>query len=174
MRELIGRQPVYQRYGRSMADTPRIATDLTMAMARLRARLRNESSAPDRPWTWSQLSSLLRIIERGSTTASELAQIEHVRPQSIAETIAALRADGLVETATDPADRRKSLISATDRGRQVADSVIARREEWLTRALDAVATPAERQVLADAIAVLNKLADSRLPADDATAGGAAR
>ena len=143
-----------------MVDNARIAAELTMAMTRLRARLRNESSAPDRPWTWSQLSSLLRVIEHGPLTASELAQIEHVRPQSIAETVAALKAEALIETAPDPTDRRKSLITATDRGREVAESVIARREEWLTHALDAVATPAEQQLLAQAIAVLNRLADS--------------
>jgi hypothetical protein len=34
----------------------------------------------------------------------------------------------------------------------------------LTHALDAVATPAERQLLADAVIVLNRLADSHLPA----------
>lgn len=143
-----------------MADTAQIATELAMAMARLRARLRNESSGPDRPWTWSQLSSLLRVIKNGPMTASELAQIEHVRPQSIAETIAALKAEGLIETAPDPTDKRKSLITATARGREVAGSVIARREEWLTHALDTVATPVEQQLLADAVAVLNKLADS--------------
>jgi DNA-binding MarR family transcriptional regulator len=144
-----------------MADTPQIASELTMAMSRLRARLRNESSAPDRPWTWSQLSSLLRVIENGPLTASELAQIEHVRPQSIAETVTALKAEALIETAPDPADRRKSLISATDRGREIATSVRARREEWLTHALEAVASPAEQQLIADAVAVLNKLADSK-------------
>jgi DNA-binding MarR family transcriptional regulator len=143
-----------------MADTPQIAAELTMAMTRLRARLRNESSAPDRPWTWSQLSSLLRVIENGSLTASELAQIEHVRPQSIAETVTALKAEALIETAPDPTDRRKSLISATARGREVATSVIERREEWLAHALESVATPAEQQLVADAIAVLNKIADS--------------
>ena len=137
-----------------------------MAMTRLRARLRLESSAPIRTWTWSQLSTMRRIIEHGPMTAAALAQIEHVRPQSIAETIAALRADGLVATVPDPNDRRKFLVSATPRGHEVSDSVIAQREEWLTRALEAVATPAERQLLADAVVVLNKLADSRPPDED--------
>lgn len=146
-----------------MADTPQIAAGLRMAMTRLRARLRTESAGPDRSWTWSQLSSLLRIIEQGSTTAAKLAQIEHVRPQSIAETVAALKAEGLIETAPDPGDRRKLLISATDRGHRVAESVIALRDEWLTHALDAVTTPAERQVLTEAIGILTRLAECRLP-----------
>jgi DNA-binding MarR family transcriptional regulator len=146
-----------------MVDTPEVATELTMAMTRLRARLRLESSAPVRNWTWSQLSTLRRIIEHGPTTAAALAQIEHVRPQSIAETIAALKADDLVTTAPDPADRRKSLISATARGHQVSDSVIEQREHWLTMALEAVTDPAEQQLLADATVLLNRLADCRLP-----------
>jgi DNA-binding MarR family transcriptional regulator len=147
-----------------MVDTPELATELAMAMTRLRARLRRESSEPVRSWTWSQLSTLRRVIEHGPITASALAGIEHVRPQSIAETIAALRADDLVATAPDPNDGRKALISATARGREVAGSVIARRERWLTEALNGVATPEERELLARAIPVLNRLADSRSPA----------
>jgi DNA-binding MarR family transcriptional regulator len=149
-----------------MVDTPQVAAELTMAMSRLRARLRLESSAPVRSWTWSQLSTLRRIIEHGPTTAAALAQAEHVRPQSIAETIAALKADGLVATAPDPTDGRKSLLTATTRGHEVADSVIAQREEWLTQALDAVATPAERELLAKATTILTKLADCQLTAAD--------
>jgi DNA-binding MarR family transcriptional regulator len=146
-----------------MVDTPEVATELTVAMTRLRARLRLESSAPVRNWTWSQVSTLRRIIEHGPTTAAALAQIEHVRPQSIAETIAALKADDLVTTAPDPADRRKSLISATARGQQISDSVIEQREHWLTLALAAVTSRAEQQLLAEATALLNRLADCRLP-----------
>jgi DNA-binding MarR family transcriptional regulator len=156
-----------------MVDTPEVATELTVAMTRLRARLRLESSAPVRNWTWSQVSTLRRIIEHGPTTAAALAQIEHVRPQSIAETIAALKADDLVTTAPDPADRRKSLISATARGHQVSDSVIEQREHWLTAALDAVTIPAERQALVEATALLNRLADCHLPAETSPTSGAA-
>lgn len=78
----------------------------------------------------------------------------------MAETVAALKADDLVSAAPDPADGRKTLISATTHGHEVYDGVIATREEWLTRALDAVATPYERRLLAEAAKVLHKLADA--------------
>jgi DNA-binding MarR family transcriptional regulator len=143
-----------------MADTPQVAAELTLAMTRLRARLRLESTGPARGWTWSQLSTLHRIIDHGPITAAALAQVEHVRPQSMAETVAALKADGLVATAPDPSDGRKTLISATAEGRRVYGGVVATREEWLTRTLDAAATPEERRLLADAAKVLHKLADA--------------
>jgi DNA-binding MarR family transcriptional regulator len=153
-----------------MADTARVAAELTMAIARLRARLRLESgfSPPSagpgvgaaRGWTWSQLATLHRIIEHGPITVAALAQAEHVRPQSMAETVTALKADDLVSAAPDPADGRKTLISATTHGHEVYDGVIATREEWLTQALDAVATAQERRLLADAVKVLHKLADA--------------
>jgi DNA-binding MarR family transcriptional regulator len=146
-----------------MVDTTRVAMALTMAMTRLQARMRLESAAPIRTWTWSQLSMMCRVIERGPLTAAALAQVEHVRPQVIAETIAALRADGLVVTGPDPNDRRRLLVSATSRGREVAGSVIAEREKWLVRALDKVTTSDERQLLAEATVVLNKLADASVP-----------
>jgi DNA-binding MarR family transcriptional regulator len=143
-----------------MVDTPQVASELTIAMTRLRARLRLESSAPTRGWTWSQLSTLHRVIEHGPLTAAALAQVEHVRPQSMAETVAALKVDDLVSTASDPTDGRKTLISATPHGHEVYDRVVATREEWLIRTMDAVATPDERRLLADAVKVLHKLADA--------------
>jgi DNA-binding MarR family transcriptional regulator len=79
------------------APLPRdVARGLPRAMIRLRARLRAESAPDDMRLTWSQISTLLRIAEEGPITVSALAVAEHVRPQSMAETVAALRQEGLV------------------------------------------------------------------------------
>ncbi len=40
------------------------------------------------------------------------------------------------------------------------DGVVSTREEWLAGALDAVATPQERRLLADAAKLLHKLAEA--------------
>lgn len=62
---------------------------------------------------------------------TELAQAEHVRRQSMAETVAALRAGGLVSAAKDPNDGRKSLFSATPAGADLCERIPAAREAWL-------------------------------------------
>jgi DNA-binding MarR family transcriptional regulator len=130
------------------------------AMTRLRARLRAESAPADMRWNWSQLTTLSRIVSGGPATTSDLAQAEHVRRQSMAETIAALRADGLVETQPDPTDGRKTLIHATRRGRSLSATIPAARERWLDSAITGLLDAEEQQTLLKAAAIMDRLADS--------------
>jgi DNA-binding MarR family transcriptional regulator len=143
-------------------DSAHIAVELGLAMTRLRARLRLESGMSATGWSISQVSTLARVIKKGPLTASAIAQAEHVRPQSVAETLTALRADGLITSEQDPADGRKTLISATAKGKQLVQSVSASREAWLAKAIEAVVDPAERRALSTAISLLNRLTDCDL------------
>ena len=136
------------------------AAELTKAMVRLRARLRSETSPDELPATWSQLTTLARIVAQGPTTASELAQAEHVRRQSMAETLAVLRSHGLIDAGPDPDDKRKTLISATREGRALTATIPAAREAWLAATLRASISPEEQRVLRRASAIMNKIADA--------------
>jgi DNA-binding MarR family transcriptional regulator len=134
------------------------------AMTRLRARLRTESAPADMRWNWSQLTTLARIVAEGPATTTELGQAEHVRRQSMAETVAALRADGLVETQPDPNDGRKVLIHATPRGRSVLAAIGPAREAWLDSAITGQLAAEEQQILLQAAEIMNRIADSGTPA----------
>jgi DNA-binding MarR family transcriptional regulator len=136
------------------------ATELMKAMTRLRARLRSESAPSEMPWTWSQLTTLGRIIAEGPTTISELAHAEHVRRQSMAETVAALRAHDLITAAQDPDDGRKTLITATAKGRSLLATIPAAREAWLAAAIRKALGPGEEQALLKAAAIMNRIADA--------------
>jgi DNA-binding MarR family transcriptional regulator len=142
-------------------DAGKAAIELGLAVKRLRARLRAESTT-DAGWTISQLSTLSWLVNDGPMTASGLAQIEHVRPQSIAEIVAALKDGGLVVAKPDPTDGRKSLLRASPAGRRLIASVSASREAWLAHAIEAVVEPGERAGLAAAIELLHRLADCEL------------
>jgi DNA-binding MarR family transcriptional regulator len=136
------------------------ADELMKSMTRLRARLRSESAPTQMAATWSQLTTLARIIAEGPTTTSALAQAEHVRRQSMAETVAALRANGLVASEPDPSDRRKTLIMATEKGQQLTATIPAAREAWLSSAIRASLDADEQQTLLKAAAIMNRIADS--------------
>lgn len=136
------------------------ATELMKAMTRLRARLRSESAPTEMEWTWSQLTTLGRIVAEGPTTMSELAHAEHVRRQSMAETVAALRAHDLVTAAQDPDDGRKTLITATAKGRSLLETIPAAREAWLAAAITKALGPGEEQALLNAAAIMNRIADA--------------
>jgi DNA-binding MarR family transcriptional regulator len=138
------------------------ATELMKAMTRLRARLRIESAPSEMPWTWSQLTTLGRIIEEGPTTTSALAQAEHVRRQSMAETLATLQADGLIRTRPDPTDGRKTLITATPKAKALLKTIPTARKAWLNVAIHDLLDTSEQQLLLKAAAVMNRIADSEI------------
>jgi DNA-binding MarR family transcriptional regulator len=137
-----------------------VAHRLPRAIVRLRARLRAESALPDARCTWSQVSTLGRIAEDGAATVSGLAVAEHVRPQSMAETVAALRKAGLVVAKSDPTDGRKTLMSVTPAGRKLLSKTRPVREAWLEAVIAQNLTPAESRTLLKAAEIMERLADS--------------
>jgi DNA-binding MarR family transcriptional regulator len=140
----------------------RDAVRLGMAVSRLRSRIRIESGVRSTGIPISQLAVLGRIIDEGPTTAAALAASEHVTQQAIAQTLATLKERGLVEKQADPSDGRKSLVTATEAGRKLRDTIVASREEWLTQAVDAAVKPEDRALLREAIELLERIADVEL------------
>ena len=138
------------------------AAEFTKAMTRLRARLRSETAPDEMPWTWSQLTTLARIATEGPTTTTALAQAEHVRRQSMAETLSALRDHGLIVTEQDPNDGRRILISASAEGHALTATIPAAREAWLVGAMRKTLRPDEQQLLRQAAQIMNKITDAEV------------
>ena len=104
-----------------------------------------------------QKTVLLRLESDGPSTVSALASAEGIRQQSIGQTVAGLRAAGLVEAKPDPGDRRKTLLSLTRAARRRALVTRAAHEDWLFMILESRFTPQEREQLRDAIGLLHRL-----------------
>jgi DNA-binding MarR family transcriptional regulator len=145
--------------------TAEVAVRLSVALKRLRARLREEAGITRTGFTLTQLALLSRLIDEGPATATSLAAAEHVSQQAIAQSVATLKAGGLVQTEPDAGDRRKIMISATDTGRDRRESLLASREAWLVRAIDRIVGPDERPALDVAIELLERLAAADLRPD---------
>jgi DNA-binding MarR family transcriptional regulator len=142
---------------RVRADVARAANDLEVLLGRLRRRLRAE--APNKGIPLSQMAVLNRVVRDGPDTASGLASAEKVRAQSMALTIANLEGQGLVERESDPTDRRRILVGATAKGRQVVQSVRRSRQAWLARAITTCFSEEEQETLVKAMALFERLAD---------------
>jgi DNA-binding MarR family transcriptional regulator len=140
------------------ADPP--ALRLAMAIARVRARLREIDRSGSMGLTLSQLSALNRLRRDGPATAASLAAAEHVSQQAIAQILTSLRRAGLVEATPDPADRRKCLLEVTDAGHALIGSILASRNAWLVRAVEQTVGPDELDALDRAIDLLERLADA--------------
>ncbi|WP_456845880.1 MarR family winged helix-turn-helix transcriptional regulator [Cellulomonas sp. P5_C6] len=131
------------------------ARELRVVFGRLRRRLREVSGVSE--LTPSQASVLSRLDKDGAATASALAQVERVRPQSVAATLAALDERGLVRRDPDPDDGRRQLVSLTEEGRARLAGDRQAREEWLASALQDRYSEDERRTILDALALLDRL-----------------
>ena len=110
--------------------------------------------AGGRPLERAAYGVLGRIATGGPGRLSTLAGDLCVDLSTVSRQVAALEAAGLVRRATDPTDRRASLIETTETGAEV---YARNREKWLAalRTLVADWTPAERQEFARLFARLN-------------------
>ncbi len=140
-----------------------LAVRLAVAIKRLRARLREAAWASGVELPIAQVAVLKRLRNDGPTTASALAAAEHVTHQAITQTLGALKRAGLVRSAPDPTDGRKSVISVTSAGNRLFESAVASRDAWLARAIESVVLPRERAALEKSTELLERLADAGLP-----------
>ena len=140
------------------ADVHQVAGALQVAVGLLRRQLRQtqgdgELSAPE-------TAALARLDRGGPATASALARLEQISPQSMGATLGALEARGLIERRGDPADGRRIVLSVTDAGLRVLRNRRSARTEQLARALSAGFTRAERRQLMAAAPLIERLAQS--------------
>jgi DNA-binding MarR family transcriptional regulator len=134
------------------------AERLQHAMKRLRARLRSESGQHATGLTPTERAILATVVRQGPVTAARVAELEHVSPQSIAQSLARLKARGLVRSEPDPRDGRKKLTYAETSASELIRSLMAGRFSFLARAIDQVIAPEEREDLEKAIDLLERLA----------------
>jgi DNA-binding MarR family transcriptional regulator len=135
-------------------DIAPLASDLRVAVGGLIRRLRSENLFP-----LTQTWVLGRIDREGPSSVAELARDLRVRPQSMAQTVGDLEADGMVERRPDPDDRRRALVSLTGAGQERIEADRAAREGWLVRALEELPED-DRETIARSVAILGRLADA--------------
>jgi DNA-binding MarR family transcriptional regulator len=136
-------------------ETGQLASDLRVVIGHLIRRLRAER----RDLSLSQITVLGQLDRGGPSTISKLASGERVRPQSMASTVASLVAAGLAARTQDLADGRRVVITLTAAGRAAVLADRRRREGWLAEAIDRDLSAREQRVLAEATALLRRLAD---------------
>jgi DNA-binding MarR family transcriptional regulator len=137
------------------ANPALVASDLRVVLGGLVRRLRAEHRFP-----LSHGAVLGRLDREGPQGTSDLAAGERVRPQSMAQTLGDLEADGLITRRPDPGDGRRTLIELSEAGRQALEQDRRHREGWLARSIEEELSDEEREVLARAVELLRRLSQS--------------
>jgi len=139
-------------------DVTDVAGALRASIGLLLRRLRQVQAEGE--LTLPESAALTRLDRGGPSTASALARLEQISPQSMGATLGALEARGLVERRPDPQDGRRVVLSVTESGRQVVRDKRNARTERLAKALSAGFTPSELRQLEAAAPLLERLAQS--------------
>ena len=140
------------------AEVTQVAGALQVSIGLLRRQLRQTQA--DGELTVPETAALARLDRGGPATASALARLEQISPQSMGATLAGLESRGLVERRPDPADGRRVFLSVTAAGLRVLRNRRSARTEQLARALSAGFSRAELRQLMAAAPLIERLAQS--------------
>jgi DNA-binding MarR family transcriptional regulator len=132
-----------------------LAHELRETLGRVVRRVRGEPGP-----SVGRLAVLGRLDRDGPASISDLAAYERIRPQSMAQTVHDLESAGLVSRRPDPADGRRAFVELTASGLDLLQTTRARRETWLTEALERELDAGERALLHEALGLLSRLADA--------------
>jgi DNA-binding MarR family transcriptional regulator len=135
-------------------DSALVASELRVVLGQLVRRLRAEHRFP-----LSHGAVLGRLDRERAQSVSELAVKERVTPQSMAQTVADLEADALVQRRPDPEDGRRALVDLTEAGRTALEEDRRHRVGWLAHAIDERLSAHEQRVMSEAVEVLRRLVD---------------
>ncbi|MFL3868947.1 MarR family transcriptional regulator [Streptomyces griseobrunneus] len=130
-----------------------VAAELRAATGQLTRRVKREDRMPV-----GQVAVLGALDRSGAMTTSELAADQRVRPQSMARAVGLLMDQGLITRRAHPTDGRKSLVELSAAGRALLEEERGRRTDWLAHAIESELSPEERELLARAIGLVERLA----------------
>ena len=134
------------------------ATRLRAAVGRLSRRLRATAAAREAGLTPTKMSVLLAVVRDGPVGLSALAEAEGINPTMLSRVVAGLAERGLLERSSDTGDRRAAWVSATAKGRRLAERMRRERTDAVNGALSALPAK-ERQQIEAALPGLEALAE---------------
>jgi DNA-binding MarR family transcriptional regulator len=133
------------------------APKIRRSVTRMARRLRGLRA--DHGVSGAKLAILGWLFRAGTPmTATDIARLERLQPQSLTRIIAELDEQGLIRRMQDETDRRQILIEITQAGRDLLVLDAYHQDQWLAKAMAAKLTKAEREILCIAAELLEKLA----------------
>jgi DNA-binding MarR family transcriptional regulator len=153
------------------------SSDLLIALGAVVKRLKNRplpehASLHGVPFAPRHISTLLQIAQAAPLGMSELAERMNVSLATVSQVVTDLEEWGLVERASDPGDRRRTLVNVAAEHRPTTRLILEQRLRPLDRALRRL-EPDERNGLIRGLTILAEELD-RTANQTAAAGGKER
>lgn len=138
-------------------EKDQLASDLRTVITRLIKKLRKKSPV-------SQLLSLterstLAMLYKNELMPSELAAAEKITNQSMSQILNHLQQLELINRKPSETDKRKVLVTLSEKGEKLLLQMRNERDVWLSKAIAETCNADELQALSKAIGPLTKLVD---------------
>jgi DNA-binding MarR family transcriptional regulator len=133
-------------------------SELRTAVTRLIKKLRKESITGQQ-LSLTERSTMGLLYQHKELLPSELALMEKITNQSMSQILNhLLELDYIIRTDSQT-DKRKVIISLTEKGENILLKVRNERDEWLTKAIEQTCSKEEQDLLKQAIIPLTKIID---------------
>jgi DNA-binding MarR family transcriptional regulator len=135
-----------------------VAANLRITIHRLVKLLRRQTTN-DSDLSLTERSTMGSLYNHGELASSALAQMEKVTTQSMSQIITHLYELNYIHKTPSEEDKRKVLLSLTTEGKDLVEDSRQRKQEWLAHALHEKVSPAEKDLLMEALKIMTKLID---------------
>jgi len=140
-------------------DLDSLASSLRATVSALRKRLRKQSYSID-TYSMTEITTISLLYKEGPLLPSELAARTKVKPQSMSQILNKIEKQGIIKRTPSKEDGRKTYISLTVSGKEIVEHTRYERDEWLAETIATTLTEKEKDILKEAIVILNKLAEA--------------
>jgi DNA-binding MarR family transcriptional regulator len=137
----------------------KLSTDVQEAIAAVSTQLRLRFQASALGVGFVAMATLRHLVRKGPRTVSELALADQVTTQAISLRVRPLIEAGLATRTPDPADGRRTVLSATPLARRGVQQAEAGAHRALSRAIDRL-QPADHVALRSAVPVLLQISQN--------------
>jgi len=139
------------------ANTYEVAASLRSTVTRLVRQLRKQNISSD--FSNAELLTMGLLDQHGKLLPSELAEMERISAQAISQILNRLEEVGCVNRVVDETDKRKMVVSLTEKGIQYLYENRRIKEEWLVKAMDKLFSAEERALIEAFLPLLQRLAE---------------
>jgi DNA-binding MarR family transcriptional regulator len=133
-----------------------LSSSLRESVSGLHKRLRKQSQAV-KSYSMTETETIGHLFRNSELLPTELAALTRVKTQSMSQILKKLEEEGIIKRTPSKEDKRKVFISLTGSGKKMVEKTKYERDEWLREAIEKALTEKERELLINALPILNKL-----------------
>ncbi|PWV48272.1 MarR family winged helix-turn-helix transcriptional regulator [Chitinophaga sp. S165] len=137
--------------------TDEVAASLRSTVTRLVRQLRKQNISSD--FSNAELLTMGLLDQHGKLLPSALADMERISAQAISQILNRLEEAGCVNRVMDETDKRKSVVSLTEKGTEYLYENRRIKEEWLVKAMDKLFSAEELSLIEAFLPLLQRLAE---------------